>query len=139
MAQARSISRGSAGSEAHIGRGTKVRGRIGGEGDLVIEGQVEGDINLTGAVTIAEGAEVTSEIEAQTVTISGSLEGNVSAQGPVRVAAGSRVRGDMRGSTVSIEEGAQFAGRLECEFELPPELAAAPTGGGRRGAHAAHS
>jgi len=139
MAHARTSSR-SDGGEARIARGTKVRGRIGGEGDLVIEGQVEGDITLTGAVTIAEGAEVTSEIEAQTVTISGTLEGSVSAQGPVRVAAGSRVRGDMRGSTVSIEEGAQFAGRLECEFDLPPELAAASgSTGGRRGAHSAHS
>ena len=119
-------------AEARIGRATKVHGRIGGEGDLVIEGQVEGDISLSGAVTIAEGAEVTSEIEAQTVTIAGTLDGNVSAQGPVRIAAGSRVRGDMRGSTVGIDEGAQFAGRLECEFELPAELcAAAGTGGGR--------
>jgi cytoskeletal protein CcmA (bactofilin family) len=124
MAQARSISKG--GDEARIGSGTKVRGRIAGDGDLLIEGAVEGDIALKGALTIAEGAEVVSEIDAHTVTISGSLEGSVTASGPVRVAAGSRVKGDLRGSSVAIEEGAHYAGRLECEFELPPELGAGP-------------
>jgi cytoskeletal protein CcmA (bactofilin family) len=116
------------GREARIGAGTRVRGRINGEGDLVIEGEVEGDIAVKGTLTIAEGAHVTSDVEAESVTVSGKLEGSVTASGTVRVAAGASVRGDLRGSAgVSIDEGAQFAGRLDCDFELPPELS-----GGRR-------
>ena len=125
MAQARTGTRGE-GLEARIGGGARVRGRIHGDGDLVVEGQVEGDLAIRGDLTIAEGATVTSKaIEAQSVTIAGTLEGDVAATGPVRLAAGARVRGNLRGSAVAIDDGARFSGRLDCEFELPPELGGA--------------
>jgi cytoskeletal protein CcmA (bactofilin family) len=129
MAQARTSSRSGDAGGARIGSGARVRGRIHGDGDLVVEGQVEGDLAIRGELTIAEGGSVTSEaVEAQSVTIAGALEGDVAATGPVRLVAGSRVRGNLRGSAVAIEDGARFSGRLDCEFELPPEL-----GGGSRG------
>src|SRR5262245_7962062 len=114
--------RHSSNGEAVIGAATRVRGRITGDGDLVVAGTIEGDIALRGSLTIGEDGSATSNVEAQSVTVSGALEGDVSARGPVRILAGARVRGDMQGESVSIEEGAEFAGRLECEFELPPEL-----------------
>jgi cytoskeletal protein CcmA (bactofilin family) len=121
MAQART--RTANGGAGRIGSGTRVRGRIAGDGDLTVEGEVEGDITLGGALTIADGAKVVADvIEAQTVTIAGALEGSVTATGPVRAVAGARVRGNLKGSAVAIDEGAHFTGRLECEFDLPPEL-----------------
>ena len=128
MAQARtSTSRSGEAGGARIGSGARVRGRIHGDGDLVVEGQVEGDLAIRGDLTIAEGASVTSEaVEAQTVTIAGALEGDVAASGPVRLVAGSRVRGNLRGSAVSIEDGARFSGRLDCDFDLPAELGGSP-------------
>ncbi len=135
MAQARTSSRTGDGGGARIGSGARVRGRIQGEGDLVVEGQVEGDLAIRGDLTIAEGASVTSEaVEALSVTIAGALEGDVAATGPVRLVAGARVRGNLRGSAVSIEDGARFSGRLDCEFDLPPELGGAtPSRAGERG------
>src|SRR5450755_1821880 len=118
MAQARTTSTsrtGDAGT-ARIGSGARVRGRIHGEGDLVVEGQVEGDLAIRGELTVAQGASVTSEaIEAQSVIIAGALEGDVAATGTVRLVAGSRVRGNLRGSSVAIDDGARFSGRLACE------------------------
>ncbi len=125
MAQARTTmaQRGSAGGEARIGGGTRVRGRIHGVGDLLVEGQVDGDLALRGDLTIAGGGSVPSKaVEAQSVTIAGALEGDVIATGAVRLVAGARVKGNLRGSAVSIEDGARFSGRLDCEFDLPPEL-----------------
>jgi cytoskeletal protein CcmA (bactofilin family) len=130
MASARTVSRGSNGrGEARVGETTRIRGKIAGDGDLTIAGEVEGDISLRGDLVIAGGATATSEVEAHNVTISGALEGNVTASGRVRVASGARVHGNLKGEAVSIDEGAEFAGRLDCEFELPKELeggAAAP-------------
>lgn len=122
MAQSRTVTRQGDGG-ARIGSSARVRGRIQGDGDLTIEGTVEGAIALRGDLVIADGAQVTSDnVEAHEVTIAGALEGNVQATGGVRIASGARVRGDLRGSSVAIEEGAAFAGRLECEFDLPAEL-----------------
>ena len=55
------------------------------------------------------------------MTIAGSLEGDVAATGRC-VFRGSRVRGSLRGSAVATEDGALFSGRLDIEFDLPPEL-----------------
>jgi cytoskeletal protein CcmA (bactofilin family) len=125
MAQARTTTRsdGSPRQAARIGGGARVRGRIHGDGDLLIEGNVEGDLAIRGDLTIAEGGTLTSKsIEAQSVTIGGTLEGDVSASGPVRLVSGANVRGNLHGSAVAIDEGARFSGRLDCEFDLPPEL-----------------
>jgi cytoskeletal protein CcmA (bactofilin family) len=135
MAQARTTTRG---SEARIGSGAHIRGRIHGDGDLVVEGRVDGDVALHGDLTIAEGASISSEaIEAHAVTVAGALEGDLTASGTVRIAASARVRGTIRGTPVVIEDGAHFSGRLESEFELPPELGGVSRGETRGRAPAA--
>ncbi len=113
---------GSDAREAVIGRSTRVKGRITGDGDLLVEGSVEGDVSVRGDVTIAEGARGASNIDAHAVTIRGELEGDVRASGLVQIEAGARVRGDLRGDGIAIEEGAEYVGRLEADFELPAEL-----------------
>jgi cytoskeletal protein CcmA (bactofilin family) len=129
MARART---GSDSREAVIGRATRVKGRISGDGDLLVEGSVEGDISVRGDVTIAEGARGSSNVEAQAVTIRGELEGDVRASGGVHIEAGARVRGDLRGDSIAIDEGAEYVGRLEADFELPAELGGGGGGGRRR-------
>lgn len=131
MAQARTSQRG---GEGRIGSGARVRGRIHGDGDLVVEGHVEGDITLRGSLTIASGGTVSSEtVEADAAVIEGALDGDLSAAGKVRLAAGAQVRGNIRGSAIVIDEGARFSGRLDCEFDLPAGLegASQPEGRGR--------
>jgi cytoskeletal protein CcmA (bactofilin family) len=132
MAQARTAARSDS-REARIGSGARIRGRIHGEGSLLVEGQVDGEISVRGDVTIAEGASVTCEqgLEAGAVTIAGSLEGDVAATGPVRLLPSARVRGNLRGSAVAIDDGTRFAGRLDCDFDLPPELGGASRGESR--------
>jgi cytoskeletal protein CcmA (bactofilin family) len=125
MAQARqspSSSKPASGGASSIGAGTRVRGRVTGDGDLVVAGHVEGDITIQGDVTIDPGATCTSNVEGNAVTIGGSLEGDVSAAGAISVGAAATLRGNVRGSSFSIEDGARFAGRVECEFELPEAL-----------------
>src|SRR6185312_14620428 len=97
--------------DARIGAGARIRGRIQGDGDLVIEGSVEGDVTLRGDLTVAEGATLSCDaVAAQAVSVSGTLEGNVLATGPVRFAPTARVRGDVQASAVTIDDGARFTG-----------------------------
>ncbi len=123
--------RADVGREAVIGRTTRVRGRIAGEGDLLVEGVVEGDVTLRGDLTVAEGASATSNVEAQAVTVNGALEGDVRARA-VTVGGSARLRGDVVAEAFAIEEGAEVIGRFEADFELPPELTGSGSGGKRR-------
>jgi cytoskeletal protein CcmA (bactofilin family) len=122
MAHARTGRTSSSGEVSSIGAGTRIRGRVTGEGDLVIGGQVEGDVVVRGDVTIADGARCTSNVEGHAVVVSGELSGDVSASGPVTIGATARLRGNVHGATISLEDGASFAGRIDCDFELPEGL-----------------
>ena len=142
MAHARTTRQsGDGASGAIIGSGARVRGRIHGDGDLTVEGTVDGDIQLRGHLVIAQGGHVTRGVEADQVTVAGALEGDINAKGAVFIAAGSRVRGDVHGEQIALEDGAEFAGRLDCDFELPPAMSTSGNAGhakehaagGRRG------
>jgi cytoskeletal protein CcmA (bactofilin family) len=131
MAQGRTVSR--RGDEpAVLGASARVRGRVSGDGDLVIEGRVEGDVVLRGELTVAEGGVLEGErIEAQSVRVDGTVLGGIVASGTVHLGPRARVRGDLSGAGISVDEGAEFEGRIDQDFELPAELGGG-TGGKRR-------
>jgi len=125
------------GEPSVLGRGARVRGRLGGDGDLRVERQVEGDVVVSGELSIEEGAAITGDVGAASVVVSGALKGDVDARGPVALRATAEVEGNLSGAEVSMEEGASFHGRIDAEFDLPAELGGAvtthPTATGRGG------
>lgn len=114
--------------ESVLGRGTRVRGRVHGDGALRVEGAIEGGVQVSGDLEIDDGGSVAGDVEAGAVTIGGQLTGNASARGPITIRASARVTGDMLGAEVILEEGAVFTGRIEAEFDLPAELTGRPGG-----------
>ena len=116
-----------------LGRGARVRGRVAGEGDLRVEGHVEGDVAISGELTIEEGATVTGDVGAGDLIVGGTLRGDVAARGAVAVRATAHVEGTLGGAEVSLDEGASFHGRIDAEFDMPAEL------GGHEGASKAHA
>ncbi len=114
------MSKGSSGS---IGRTAKVTGRLTGDGDLVVEGSVEGELSLKGHLHVAAGGSVIAPVEADEVTIEGSIDGDVRSRGPVTLRAGGQLRGAIHADRVALEDGAKYSGRIEMNVELPDELA----------------
>jgi cytoskeletal protein CcmA (bactofilin family) len=92
-----------------IAEGVIIRGDIASQGDLHLDGVVEGDVAVT-QLTIGERGGVTGAVRAETVEIRGHVTGTITAK-QVRLCASARVDGDISHAEISIEAGAHFAGR----------------------------
>ena len=113
-----------------IGKSLHVKGELSGNEDLVIEGKVEGKINLTGYnVTIGETGRVAAEVHAKSIVIAGLVHGNVVAGDKVEVAATGTMMGDIRASRVVLIDGCRFKGSIDMESKSAASGAAvaAPT------------
>ncbi|HWT66756.1 MAG TPA: polymer-forming cytoskeletal protein [Terracidiphilus sp.] len=111
---------------ARIGKTVIIRGELKGSEDLVIDGQVEGTIQLSdGRLTIGATANVAADLVARDVLILGHLRGNVSASGRVELRAGAVVDGDVQAGRLVIEDNAVFHGRVDLSQPAAVPAAAA--------------
>jgi len=105
-----------------IGRGIVIRGSLSGGEDLVIEGRVEGQVNLKNHLTIESTGNVQADIRAEELTINGQASGNIDAGSKVSINAAARVSGDIKAPRVVIEDGAVFNGSIEMDVKLPEDI-----------------
>jgi cytoskeletal protein CcmA (bactofilin family) len=96
-----------------IGRGVRVRGRIQGEGDLTIEGHVEGEISVSGALTVDPAGLVGANINARVIVVRGAVRGDLTADDVVRLEEGARVVGDVHAPRIAIAKGALVRGLVQ--------------------------
>jgi cytoskeletal protein CcmA (bactofilin family) len=97
----------------HIAPGTRVVGQLSGPTELLIEGEVEGEVRVDAAVMIGADGAVKGPISANVVRVGGRVEGNVQATERVEVAPSGTLEGDITAPRVIIAEGAFFKGRVE--------------------------
>lgn len=91
-----------------------VRGDVVSTGDLVIDGQVQGTIELGDhSLTIGPGASVVADLAAKVVTISGTVVGSVVGAARVELKATAAVEGDVSAPAFVMEEGAVLKGKVD--------------------------
>jgi cytoskeletal protein CcmA (bactofilin family) len=102
---------------AMIGPTIQIKGDVSGEESLVIQGHVEGTINLKkNNLIIGQEGKVTATIHAHTITIEGDLKGDVFGEERVIVKKTGKVRGNISAPQVSLEEGAKFKGSMDMDY-----------------------
>jgi cytoskeletal protein CcmA (bactofilin family) len=119
---------------ARIGKSIVIRGEVKGGEDLVIDGRVEGTIQLAdNRLTIGPNADVAADLSARDVLVQGKVQGNLVATGRVELRAGCHVVGDVRAFRLAIEDNAVLRGKVDLTqgqgTAKPAELAAAPAAG----------
>jgi len=111
---------------ANIGKSISIKGDVIGDEDTVIEGRVEGRVELKNHhLTIGPNGDVTGEIGAKQVTIVGRVTGNVSAAERVEICDSGHLEGDVTAPRLLIQEGAQLNGKVS--MRAPAAAAAQPT------------
>jgi cytoskeletal protein CcmA (bactofilin family) len=104
--------------------GAKIRfiGELVGEEDLLIQGYVEGTIDLRGnSLTVGKHGVVKANVLAKNVTIEGKVEGDVFGEERIAVKSSSQVRGNLVAERVTLEEGAKFKGSIDMDMESRKE------------------
>lgn len=105
-----------------IGKGIRIRGSLSGGGDLVVEGRVEGQIQLKNHLIIEHSGIVEADVRADELTINGTASGNVDATTKVSITQSAKVQGDIKASRVIIADGAVFNGSIEMDVKLPADI-----------------
>jgi len=95
-----------------IGKNVKISGEITGDEDLLIEGKVEGKVNVSQTLTIGAGGQVTAEVHGDTVIVLGRVNGNVSAAQRVILKPSAMVTGNITCAAFIVNEGASFDGNI---------------------------
>ena len=98
---------------AFFGNKLAVKGRVSGNGNLVIMGTLTGEFDLNGELVIAPSAVVNAEIKAHTLTVSGNVTGNLTAREKISLEKSAVVSGRMTTQRLSMAEGAAFNGEVE--------------------------
>lgn len=103
---------------AHIGKSVVIKGELSGSEDLYVDGQVEGNIELSGnRLIIGPHGQVRANVNAKGVIVQGKLEGNIRASERAELAKSAMVTGDIATQRVAIEEGAYFKGKVDIQRE----------------------
>jgi cytoskeletal protein CcmA (bactofilin family) len=119
---------------ARIGKSIVICGEVKGSEDLIVDGRVEGTVNLTESrLTIGASANVAANLSAKDILVLGQIQGNLSASGRVELRAGCLVEGDIRALRLAVEDNAVFRGKVE----LMQPVVKASNGAGAPQAHGA--
>ncbi|MBM3569399.1 MAG: polymer-forming cytoskeletal protein [Alphaproteobacteria bacterium] len=101
-----------------ISNGLHIVGNLTSDGEVQIDGVVEGDINAR-SLTVGETASVIGEISADLLSVRGKVQGTIHAR-EVRIFRTAVVHGDVLHETIAIESGAFFEGHCR-RAERPNE------------------
>ena len=94
-----------------VGQGARLEGTIVSAGSLRIDGQVKGQINADGDVTLSPQSQVEADIRAQNVSVAGRFHGNIVVKDRAHLAKGGRIDGNITSKTLVVEEGGVFHGQ----------------------------
>ncbi len=97
-------------SSNRILQGTSIEGNVNSDGDFRVDGQIKGNITISGKLVIGEKGMVKGEVKCGSATISGKLEGTLVVDELLNLEESARVNGDIFTVKLAIEPGAEFSG-----------------------------
>lgn len=103
-------------ARASIGPSVSINGEISGEEDILIEGNVEGLINLKkNVVTVASSGKVKAAIYGMVIHVEGEVTGDLFGTERVVVHKSGKVTGNITSPRISLEDGARLKGSVSTE------------------------
>lgn len=89
-----------------FGKGTQVKGKVSSQGDIRIDGTIDGTISCEGKVILGDTSEVALDITTIEMNINGRFKGNLVADKQLIIGDKGVVSGDVKTPSIIVEEGA---------------------------------
>jgi cytoskeletal protein CcmA (bactofilin family) len=97
--------------ETIVGTSVKLKGNLKSDGDITIDGSINGEIKTKGTITVGPNANIIGNIKAKEVNISGTVQGNIHTTERLNINETGRVFGDVCTNILTILAGAVFTGK----------------------------
>ena len=102
-----------------IGAGTTIEGDIKSDGDVRIDGTLNGSLSIKGKLVLGTTGMVDGEVTCQNGDISGTITGKIKVGELLSLKATSKLMGDITTNKLSIEPGANFSGSCAMAGTVP--------------------
>jgi cytoskeletal protein CcmA (bactofilin family) len=104
---------------AVIGPSIQINGDLTGEEDLIIQGKVNGTIQLREkSLTVGAQGQVDANVLAKSIIVEGKMNGDLYGSERVSIRKTGNVNGNIVSPKVSLEEGCQFKGSIDMDQEM---------------------
>lgn len=100
--------------QALIGPSIEIKGTLIGGEDLLVEGRVEGKIQLDKhSVTVGKSGRIKADVHGRTIIVMGEIEGDLYGEEQISLRQASTVRGNLIAPRVVLEDGCNFKGGID--------------------------
>ncbi|MCY3575346.1 MAG: polymer-forming cytoskeletal protein [Chloroflexi bacterium] len=99
------------GFDTVVGANTQLEGVFTSSGNVRMDGQFSGALEVSGNILVGESADIRADINARNISIAGSVHGNVCGN-KVQLLRTGRIWGDITASALTTEEGAFIDGKI---------------------------
>ncbi|MCY3833447.1 MAG: polymer-forming cytoskeletal protein [Chloroflexi bacterium] len=99
------------GFDTVIGSNTSFDGSFASSGNVRMDGQFAGSLEVSGNILVGESADIQADIHARNISIAGTVRGNVTGN-KVQLLRTGRIWGDINATALTTEEGAFIDGKI---------------------------
>jgi cytoskeletal protein CcmA (bactofilin family) len=96
-----------------IAQDTKIKGNIESNGDIRIDGILEGDLDCKGRVVVGPESRVSGTIRCSNAEIMGFVKGEIVVKELLSLKASATITGNLTMGKLSVEPGARFVGHCK--------------------------
>ncbi|HPF32074.1 MAG TPA: polymer-forming cytoskeletal protein [Candidatus Sabulitectum sp.] len=93
-----------------VGGGSTITGSLDVNGGLRIDGFVDGQVKVSGTLTVGHEGRIKGDVVVNHAVIGGTVNGTIKAEKQLELQNGSRIEGDIITKSLIIEEGVFFEG-----------------------------